>query len=130
MNKKTKIILFSILVVGIVGFAAFNYVMHGGARNLSNEDAAYTVTSKSITTEFSSNVDIANKKYLEKAIIIKGTVTKITNKEIIIDNTIICNLKELDSSIQKNQVITLKGRVVGYDDLMGEIKLDQCLKVS
>lgn len=130
MNKKTKIILFSILVVGIVGFAAFNYVMHGGARNLSNEDAAFTVSSKNITNEFASNTEIANKKYLEKAIIIKGTVTKITNKEIIIDNTIICNLKELDPSIQKNQVITLKGRVVGYDDLMGEIKLDQCLKVS
>ena len=130
MNKKIKIILFSIVALGIAAFGGFYYIMHGGARNLLNEDAAYTVSSKTITTEFSSNVDLANKKYLEKAIVIKGTVTKITGKEIIIDNTIICNLKELDSSIQKNQVITLKGRVVGYDDLMGEIKLDQCLKVS
>jgi hypothetical protein len=130
MKLKRKIIAIAIVVMAIAGFAGYNYVMHGGARNLSNEDAAYTVSSKSITTEFSSNVDTANKKYLEKAIIIKGTVTKITGKEIIIDDTIICNLKELDPTIQKDQTITLKGRVVGYDDLMGEIKLDQCLKVS
>ncbi|WP_310560595.1 OB-fold protein [Flavobacterium sp.] len=130
MNVKKKIIAVAIVVIGIAGFAGYNYVMHGGARNLSNEDASYTVSSKSITTEFSSNVDVANKKYLEKAIVIKGTVTKITGNEIIIDNMIICNLKELDPSIQKDQTITLKGRVVGYDDLMGEIKLDQCLKVS
>ena len=49
---------------------------------------------------------------------------------MIIDNSIICNLKELDPSITKDQVITLKGRVVGYDDLMGELKLDQCFKAS
>jgi hypothetical protein len=130
MNKKIKIILFSIVMIGIVGFSGFNYVMHGGARNLSTEDTAFTVSSKSIANEFASNVEKANKKYLEKAIAIKGTITKITGTEVIIDDAIICNLKDLDPSITKNQVITLKGRVVGYDDLMGELKIDQCFKAS
>lgn len=130
MNKKFKIILFSIALVGIFAFTGYNYIMHGGARNLSSEEAEYTVTSKSIASEFANNIEAANKKYLEKAIIIKGTVTIITDKEIIIDNTIICDLKDVDTSIQKDQMITLKGRVVGYDDLMGELKIDQCLKAS
>jgi hypothetical protein len=130
MNKKFKIILFSIVVVGIVGFTGFNYVMYGGARNLSTEDTAFTVSSKSIANEFEANIDVSNKKYLEKAIAIKGTITKITGTEVIIDNSIICNLKDFDSTIKKNQVVTLKGRVVGYDDLMGELKLDQCFKAS
>lgn len=130
MNKKFKIILFSIAMVGILAFTGYNYVMYGGARNLSTEETAYTVTSKSISTEFASNIETANKKYLEKAIAIKGTITKITGTEVIIDDTIICNLKEIDPSISKNQVITLKGRVVGYDDLMGEVKIDQCFKAS
>ena len=130
MNKKFKIILFSIATFGVLAFTGYNYVMYGGARNLSSEETAYTVSSKNIANEFSSNVEIANKKYLEKAIAIKGTITKITGTEVIIDNSIICNLKELDPSIMKDQVITLKGRVVGYDDLMGELKLDQCFKAS
>ena len=130
MNKKFKIIIFLIVVVGIVAVTGFNYVMYGGARNLSTEDTAFTVSSKSIANEFASNVEKSNKKYLEKAIAIKGTITKITGTEVIIDDSIICNLKDLDPSIVENQVITLKGRVVGYDDLMGELKMDQCFKAS
>jgi inosine/xanthosine triphosphate pyrophosphatase family protein len=130
MNKKFKLILFSIAMVGVVAFTGYNYVMYGGARNLSTENTAYTVSSKNIANEFETNIEMSNKKYLEKAIAIKGTITKITGTEVIIDDSIICNLKELDPSIMKNQVVTLKGRVVGYDDLMGELKLDQCFKAS
>jgi len=130
MNKKFRTIIFSIVVVGIAAFTGFNYVMYGGARNLSAEETAFAVTSKNISNEFASNIDASNKKYLEKAIAIKGTITKITGNEVIIDNSIICNLKDFDSTIQKDQIITLKGRVVGYDDLMGELKLDQCFKAS
>jgi inosine/xanthosine triphosphate pyrophosphatase family protein len=130
MNKKFKIIIFSIVVVGLMAFTGFNYVMYGGARNLSTEDTAFTVSSKGISNEFASNVEKSNKKYLEKAIAIKGTITKISGTEVIIDDSIICNLKDLDPSIVEKQVITLKGRVVGYDDLMGELKMDQCFKAS
>lgn len=130
MNRKFRIIVFSIVAIGITGFTGYNYVMYGGARNLSNEETAFTVSSKSIANEFAANIDVSNKKYLEKAIAIKGTITKITGTEVIIDDSIICNLKDFDSTIQKNQVVTLKGRVVGYDDLMGELKLDQCFKAS
>ena len=128
MNKKFKIIIFSIVAIIVVTFAGYYYVMHGGARNLSNEETAYTISSKNITDQFAANVDASNKKYLDKAIAINGIVTNVNGKEVILDNSIICNLKEVDATIQKNQKVTLKGRVVGYDDLMGEIKLDQCFK--
>jgi len=130
MNKKFKTIIFSIVVIGIIAFTGFNYVMYGGARNLSTEETAFIVSSKGITNEFAANIEGSNKKYLEKAIAIKGTITKITGNEVIIDNSIVCNLKNFDATIQKNQIVTLKGRVVGYDDLMGELKLDQCFKAS
>jgi hypothetical protein len=130
MNKKFRIIALSIMLIGITAFTGYNYVMYGGARNLTTEDTAFTVSSKSITKEFTANIDVSNKKYLEKAIAIKGTITKISGTEVIIDDSIICNLKNFDSTIKKDQVVTLKGRVVGYDDLMGELKLDQCFKAS
>jgi hypothetical protein len=130
MNKKFRIIVLSIVVTGLTVFTGYHYVMNGGARNLSTEETAFTVSSKSITKEFATNIDLSNKKYLEKAIAIKGTITQINGSQVIIDDSIICNLKDFDSSILKNQVVTLKGRVVGYDDLMGELKLDQCFKAS
>ena len=126
MSKKIKI--FGILFVGalLVGFLVFNYVFHGGARDLATEDLEFTVTSKNISDEFSANVSAATKKYSDKAIAVSGIVTAVTDSIVTIDNTIICNFKTPDTTIKNEQAITIKGRLVGFDDLMGELKLDQC----
>jgi hypothetical protein len=126
MSKKVKIIFVSLVVIALVGLLGYNYVMHGGERNLATEKTDFTVTSANITAEFTKDIEASNKKYLEKAVAITGTITSANATEVIIDNVIICNLKKLDSSIKKGQAVTVKGRIVGYDDLMGELKLDQC----
>ena len=125
--KKLQIVLISFLFIGLTGYGIYSYVMHGGERDLSSENTDFYVSSKKITAEFSSNVDASNKKYLEKAVAITGTVTDNNPNQVIIDNSIICTLKSPIASLKINQEVTLKGRVVGYDDLMGEIKLDQCI---
>jgi hypothetical protein len=130
MNKKVKIIVISIVFIGLLGFVAYNYVMHGGERNLNSETTDFKVTSKAISAEFAADIDASNKKYLEKAIAISGTITAATATEITIDNTIICTFKTPNTSVKKNQSATIKGRVVGYDDLMGELRLDQCFLIN
>ena len=126
MSKKVKIIGVLLLTVLLVGFFIFNYVFHGGARDLATEEALFTVTSKDITSEFTANVPAATKKYSDKAIAISGLVTAVTDSIVTIDNTIICNFKTPDTTIKNEQNVTIKGRLVGFDDLMGELKLDQC----
>ncbi|MFM2368871.1 MAG: hypothetical protein RL619_1171 [Bacteroidota bacterium] len=126
MNKKVKIIFASLIVISLFGLLGYNYIMHGGERNLATEKTDFTVTSSRITSEFTKDIDASNKKYLEKAVAITGAITSMNATEVIIANSIICNLKTHNSSIKKDQTVTVKGRVVGYDDLMGELKLDQC----
>ena len=126
---KKKIVL-TILAICVLGVCSYCYIMYGGARNVSSEETAFSFSSKDIISEFDSDIEKSNTKYLEKAIAIKGIVSKISGKEVIIENTIICDLKDLDSSIKKDQIVTLKGRFVGYDDLMGELKLDQCSVIN
>jgi hypothetical protein len=126
MSKKVKIIGIIFVVALLVGFSVFYYVFHGGVRNLATEEALYTVTSKNITAEFASNVAGATKKYSDKAIAVSGIVTSVTDSIVTIDNTIICNFKTPDTTIKNEQVIIVKGRLVGFDDLMGELKLDEC----
>lgn len=127
--KKSRIITLSLAIAFVVGVLGYNYIMHGGARDLSEETPNFTVTSAKIAKEFTSNSATANEKYLEKAVAIKGIVTGKVAKEIMLDNGIVCILKESNNVIKVNQTITLKGRVVGYDDLMEEIKLDQCSQI-
>ena len=127
MRKKIAIIS---IALGLIGFSGYQYVMHGGARDLSTEETAFTVTATAITTEFSTNLESSNKKYLEKPIAISGKVTAVTGTQIILDNTVICSLKKQETSIKNNQSVSIKGRVVGYDDLMGEVKIDQCFIIN
>ena len=126
MSKKVKIIGIILVVALLIGFSVFNYVFHGGARDLATEEVAFTVTSKNISAEFAANVVGATKKYSDKAIAVSGIVTAVSDSIVTIDNTIICNFKTPDTSIKNEEAITVKGRLVGFDDLMGELKLDQC----
>ena len=126
MTKKIKIVFSVLLIVSVFGFLGYKYIMTGGERNIDSENVAFVVTSKKILGEFASNIELANKKYLDKAVAISGVVTSVKNHEVIIDNTTICNLKSIDASIKVDQNVVMKGRVVGFDDLMGELKLDQC----
>ncbi|MCX6171373.1 MAG: hypothetical protein NT048_00865 [Flavobacterium sp.] len=126
MNKKLKILLLFIVVIA-VGFISMRlYINYGGKRDIQSEETAFTVSSKAIVDEFISNADASNKKYLEKPVAISGTVTSVNGKEVIVDDIVNCNFSTLDSSIKKDQKVVVKGRVIGYDDLMGSVNMDQC----
>lgn len=126
MSKKIKIILSSLLLLSVIGYFGFNYLVYGGARNVENEKTDFTSTSTDILNEYTSNVDKANIKYLEKAVALNGLISSISETEIILDQTIICSLKNAEPTLKVGDKVTIKGRVVGFDDLMGELKLDQC----
>ncbi len=130
MNKKSKIILVLVVLV-VVGYFTFplakDYMVNNlGKRDLKSETAAFTLKSKDIIAEFTSNADAANKKYLEKPVAISGVVSSVKDKEVILDGTVNCGFTTSATSISKGQSVTIKGRVVGFDDLLGELKLDQC----
>lgn len=100
--------------------------MHGGERDLASEAVDYAVSSQDISAEFTNNIDASNKKYLEKAVEITGRITSINAKEVIINTSIICNLKLPGQKYTIGKIVVVKGRIVGYDDLLGDLKLDQC----
>lgn len=100
--------------------------MFGGGRVVSEEEPVYQVLSNEIKADFSRNLQEANLKYLNKPITVFGEVTSINQNEIIIDSSIICSFTLIDSSVKINEKLLVKGRVIGYDELFGEIKLDQC----
>ncbi|MBO9584879.1 MAG: hypothetical protein J7574_12035 [Flavobacterium sp.] len=130
MNKRSRLIILIVFVIGLAVVFLYAYVMYGGSRNLETEKTNFTVTSASITAEFSSDIEASNKKYLEQAVAINGKITAVNGKEIIMDDHIICSFKNQDISIKKGKTVTIKGRIIGYDDLMEELKLDQCFAIK
>lgn len=129
MGKKLKIVLISVLVVLIVGFLSYHYIMTAGARDLENEKTEFTVNAVDIFGEFSSNSEMATAKYVNKAIEISGKATSVNGNVIIVDEKISCQLLAPEKVVP-NSPVKIKGRVTGYDDLLEELKLDQCLIVK
>jgi len=130
MNQKlSKILLICVIVIlFVVGlfFSARYYAYNGGKRDLNSEEAEYTLTAKEFVAKFVTDEIEANKKYLEKPVAISGKITSINNKEIILDEVVVCMLNAVESKLIVGQVILVKGRVIGYDDLMGSVNMDQC----
>lgn len=128
MKKNIKI-LSIVLVVLIIGFFSYNYVMTAGSRDLGKEKSEFNILAVNIFTEFSANTEIANTKYLNKAVEIYGKVTSVNENVITLDKKVSCQLAVSEKVLIESQ-LKIKGRVTGYDDLLQELKLDQCIIVK
>lgn len=125
MNKKRIII--TILILGIIG-AFIAYKMYNKPHvDVADTKSDLVLTADKIQSDFSTNENEANKKYLEKIIEVSGEISDITiekEKGIITlktnDNfgSVLCHLS--DKSTQKintlsiGKTVTLKGICTGY----------------
>lgn len=126
LKRRLKILIAIVFVVIVSFFSLRYYAYNAGKRDIQSEKTAFVVSSKEILAEFTSNTTASNKKYLEKPVAISGIITSVNGKEVILDNSVNCSLIIATNSIKIDQKVTIKGRVVGYDDLLGEVRLDQC----
>ncbi|MFK5958670.1 MAG: hypothetical protein QM495_07335 [Lutibacter sp.] len=124
LNKKHFIYL---AVVGLIVSLGYSYI-YKNHRNIQNEEAIFIITTEQIFNEFQTNIIVANNKYLDKVIIISGNITSIDSIKIELNNKLMSYLIENHSnSIKVGDEITIKGRCIGYDELLEIVKIDQCI---
>ena len=128
MGKMKKLIILVIAFI-IGGYFVYKYIMTSGERNFETENSAFVVSSSTIYEEFVKNTELANSKYLNKAIEISGKVTAVENNLVTLDGKISC-LLQTNEKVDLNTSIVIKGRVTGFDDLLEELKLDQCIIIN
>jgi len=122
---KKKII--ALLVFIGAGIIVYNYIFQEH-RNIETEKSEYTLSSIEILNEFSIDPLKSEKKYLNKTIEVTGKITAHSDKSISLDNIVFCQFSTyIKKEIKNNTQIKIKGRFIGYDDLVEEIKLDQCI---
>lgn len=121
--RKVIFIILTIVILGAIGGYFYLYKDH---RNIEQEEASVRITSKDLVTEFSNSQDSANLKYLNQVIEIQGKVTEVSDSTLVLDSLVFCSFdKKIDSGIQGKE-ISVKGRCIGFDELFGEVKFDQC----
>lgn len=119
-----KIIVF-LLVLIFGGFIAYKYLYHQH-REIATEEASFSVTVDQILKEFTDDEAKANQKYLDKSIIVRGKISNIdiVNKTIVLDGKVFVMLSKA-TNVKSGLEVSVQGRLIGYDSLLEEIKLDQ-----
>ena len=114
-----------ILVLGLIIFLGYQYI-YQDHRVIENEKPDFIVTSDSIFQKFSEDQKQSETFYLDRTLEISGTVTEVNANDLTLDNKIFCKFIEINSTINLNDKVSLKGRCIGFDELLEQVKLDQC----
>ena len=124
--KKNKVVFIAsvmmVLVVGVVN--VYQYI------SMSPKDVV-EITPEYVgdASEFNFLVTDNLSYWTGKVVQITGEVTELTEDGVVINGTIFCQFENGDDlqSIVENQQINIKGKLVGFDEILMEIKLNQCI---
>lgn len=124
MKKKLLIVCFFVIITAVL---IYNYV-YKSHRDISNEKESFAISVIDLKNDYRKNDSLANAKYLDKTIVIYGKITSLdlANRILSVDTSLSAILKESGVSLNLNDSIKLKGRFIGYDDLLEEFKMDEC----
>lgn len=121
MKKKILLFVFTLCLF----FLGYNYLFPDH-RTINLEEALFNVEASILFDEFIDNSKQAEYKYLNQTITVSGVITSFNPENIMINNKIFCKFENIVNKININDSIIVKGRCIGYDELLEEIKLDQC----
>jgi len=124
MKRKTFIIA-AILLIAIV-VVGYN-IIYKDHRDIKTEEAEFTLTASQLSGEFSANESAATAKYADKTISVSGMVTAFdkVSGTLTLDEILSATLLDKNANVPIKSPVKIKGRLVGYDDLLGELKMDQ-----
>ncbi|UUF14707.1 MULTISPECIES: OB-fold putative lipoprotein [Flavobacterium] len=126
MNKRKITILIVLLLVSFGPYYIYQNIIYKDARDINNEKSILTISAKKLENHYAKNALQADSKYLNKTIEIEGTATEVTDSSMVIDGKVFCKMNEIVKTNFTNKPINIKGRCIGFDDLFGVVKLDQC----
>lgn len=125
MKKILPILLIIILIAG----AAYWYVFHKPHRDLQNEDTAYSLSAVALVQEFSSDQSLADSLYVDQLIALKGIISELEDRALILDPGVYCSLDSTTTmpDLKVGDSVAIRGRVLSYDELFEEVKMDYVL---
>jgi hypothetical protein len=140
--KKFYLFLFILVACILVGTVIFFKVWNRPKKDIAKVMPDIEVTTLQFAQDFEKNKAESNNKYADKVIQLSGQADEIEtdrqhNKHIffnIHDITIQCTIdkdRRKERIIKKGDAVTLKGRYVGMDTLIGvTVKLYECVLIN
>lgn len=138
-NNKFKIVpLIFLLFAGLLLYGLYLY--NKKPAEVKDIDADYSLSALKLSNLYSTNEKLADEKYGNKILIVKGSIANIdfengngiiTLKDANNTSSIICHLTPIENkkalSLKKGSTIKIKGVCTGY---LLDVMLDRCVIVN
>ena len=130
MKKALQIIGILLVIAVPAGIFGAYALWNKEHRDVASEKVAFEMTADELLNEFEKNEEAANEKYIDKAVLITGEYLETENDygavTLILKGAACSMADSTEISLEAGQQVTVKGRVTSYDDLFGDIRLDDC----
>lgn len=127
LSKKNKTLVI-VAIVGLLGIGAWTIYHYVFSAPLSTNEIA--VEYQGTVEEFKQLLQSDFEKWHNKIVQISGTITEINEQGVLLNHDVYCQFEDKPINAAENDIITLKGRVIGYDELLEETKLNQCIIIQ
>lgn len=136
MSTKVKTLII-ILIVFIVGGFTVGFIMWNKPQRNVEDEKGIEITSTQLVKDYQGNETEANKKYLDKALQVSGTVTEVKNNQdgnstimLASDDAftgVFCTLKEKPAKVVKGSTVIIKGICSG---MLSDVRLRESVIVN
>ncbi len=115
----------------VLACLVYNLTFNSKHRVISEEQADFVLEAKDLQASFSTNEQEALTQYLDRVLQLSGQVTEVEGASVVLDDRVQVNFLEgTTESYNTGQELTVKGRCVGYDELLLQVKVDQATSLE
>lgn len=123
--KKVLIVIGLLIGLVFLGFA-LNATFNPKHRDIKTESASFLIPADDLQYFFANNENEAVQKYMDKVLEVSGQVTEATKNSIVLDKRVHVNfLTDSIPVLKEGDLLTIKGRCIGFDELLLQVKIDQ-----
>lgn len=127
MKKKIGILVAILIFSIIAATLVYDYTFNSEHRNITEEDASISISANELLSQFQKDENSATTTYLDKVIEVNGKITEVEASFIVLNNQVQAELLMLTNKhkVDLKSFVNIKGRCVGYDELLEMVKIDQ-----
>jgi len=115
-------------IIPIIVLATFVYYTQSLKPDYTSKEPVLTTDANDLVWRFQMN---EGSELLNQIVKVNGNVTGIDSLLVILDHQVICS-PDLSAGLVPSigESITVKGRCIGYDDLLKELRLDHVVRIT
>ncbi len=124
--KKIKLALTFIAIALIAGGAFVYYQFNKPHRDFSDEKAAFTLQAEALVKAYQNDEALSDSLYVDQLIAVQGEIIELKNQAVVLKPGVYLSLDSNQSidGLSVGESTTLVGRVLSFDPLFEEVKMD------